>query len=85
MSEPKVHEELPTYDPAADAVAFWPGNMRHCGQDYEMTVQLWDEKLPAGINVDIDDQGRVIMFEVLAASRIFHPDLLAEWQKNLHG
>lgn len=81
MSEPRA--ERPTYDPQANAVAFWPGNQVHPDQTYHHTVFLQDEALTMGVNVDLDDQGRVIMFEVLGASRIFHPDLLAEWEENL--
>lgn len=81
---PDATAERPTYNPQANAVAFWPGNQVHPDQTYHHTVFLQDEALTMGINVDLDDQGRVIMFEVLEASRIFHPGLLAEWEENLN-
>lgn len=81
MSE--LRRQLPTYDPEADAVALWPGNSVAPDQAYAHTVILQDEALTMGINVDVDEQGRVIMFEVLGASQVFHPDLLTEWEKNL--
>lgn len=63
-----------TYDPAADAAYIYLTNVElEPGRD---TVPL-ETPVPAMVNMDWKD-GRIVGLEVLGASSLLHPDVIAQ-------
>ncbi|WP_130865024.1 DUF2283 domain-containing protein [Acidipropionibacterium timonense] len=65
-----------TYSRLIDAVYLYPGDLRDTDAQYACTLVVDVEGLTQSINIDVDDRGRILGFEILCASMVFSPDIL---------
>lgn len=76
-----IREKAPTYSHLVDAAAFHPGNVRDENTDYDRTIRVDADGLAMPLFIDVDAEGRVLMIEVMNASRALRGAVLATFQQ----
>lgn len=71
-----ITEKESSYSRQVDAVALYPGNCRDSEAKYMRTLVAEVEGLAQNIYIDVDENGKILMFEIMGASDVFSPEIL---------